>query len=79
MNARDRPGPKRFYAIELNEDDTVDVYLIPSGTVYETDIGIKEYDVDVRVVRGIVPWKGIEDDIRAHFEAWCESGEAICI
>lgn len=79
MNARDRPGPKRFYAIEPNEDGTVDVYLIPSGTVYDTDIGIKEYDVDVRVVRGVVPLEGIEDDIRTRFEAWCESGEAICI
>lgn len=79
MNARDQPSPKRFYAIEQNEDGTVDVYLIPSGTVYDTDMGIKEYDVDVRVVRGVVPWEGIECDIRTRFEAWCESGEAICI
>lgn len=79
MKARDRPSPKRFYAIEWNEDDTVDVYLIPSSTIYETDLGIKECDVDVRVVRGVVPFAGIEDDIRARFDAWCESGEVICI
>lgn len=79
MNARDRPFTKRFYAIELNDDGTVDVYLIPSGIVYETETGIKEYDIDVRVVRGVVPWAGIEEDIRARFNAWCESGEAICI
>ena len=34
-------------------------------------------DVKVRVVRGVVPWPGIEDDIRARYEAWCESGEEI--
>lgn len=71
-----RDGPKRFYNLSENEDGTVDVYLAPDVTVYHTDEGT-EYDVKLRVVRGIVPWPGLEDDIRARYQAWCESGEVI--
>lgn len=77
MNARDRPCSKRFYAIEWNDNDTVNVYLIPFGTAYDTDIGIKEHDIDVRVVRGVTPWPELEDDIRQRYESWCEAGEVI--
>ena len=55
----------------------MDVYLSPDVRAYDTDLGIKEYDVSVRLVRGIVPWDGLEEDIRARYEAWCESGEVI--
>jgi len=55
----------------------VDVYLSPDVRAYDTDLGIKEYDVSGRLVRGIVPWDGLEEDIRARYEAWCESGEVI--
>lgn len=73
---RDRPK-KKHYTIVLNDDGLVDVYLCPDVRVYETDIGINEFDVSVRVVRGVVPWIGIEEDIRARYDAWCESGEVI--
>lgn len=73
---RDRPK-KKHYTIVPNDDGLVDVYLCPDVRVYETDIGINEFDVSVRVVRGVVPWIGIEEDIRARFAAWCESGEVI--
>lgn len=73
---RDHPG-KRFYAIDPQEDGTVDVYLAPEVFTYETGIGVKEYDVKVRVVRGVEPWPEIEDDIRARYCAWCESGEEV--
>lgn len=73
--ARDRP--KKFYHIADNADGTVDVFLQPVVTVYHTDAGIDEYDVRVRVVRGIVPWEGMEDDIRTRFDAWCEEAEVI--
>lgn len=76
---RDHPSCKnrKFYAIEEQPDGTVDVYLSPIVCVYDTDLGVLEYDISVRVVRGVVPWDGIEDDVRARFNSWCESGEVI--
>lgn len=68
---------RHFYALDPQEDGTVDVYLAPVICVYETDLGVREYDISVRIVRGVVPWPEIEDDIRARFDAWCESGEVI--
>jgi len=73
---RDEPHGRTFYEIITNNDNTVDVYLSPDVTIYDAD-GIKEYDVQARVVRGIVPWDGLEEDIRARYDAWCESGEVI--
>lgn len=76
--ARDPPThDRRFYAIEQMDDGTVDVYLAPVVCTYETDLGIREYDISVRVVRGVVPWPEIEDDIRARYDSWCESGTVI--
>jgi len=77
-SARDHPG-REFYCIEPQNDGTVDVYLVPAVRVYDTDMGIREYDISIKVVRGVEPWQGLEDDIRARFQAWCESGEAIPI
>lgn len=71
-----RDAPRRFYSIEENEDGTVDVYLAPDVTIYPTDAGA-EYDIQVRIVRGVEPWEGLEADIRARYDAWCESGEVI--
>lgn len=68
-NPRDRPPRhRRFYAIDERQDGTADVYLLPV---------LHDCDVQVRVVRGVIPWSGIEDDIRARFDAWCECGEVI--
>ena len=76
---RDHPESmgRRLYHIMENDNGTIDVFLNPRVMAYDTDIGIREFDVKVRVVRGVVPWPGIEDDIRARYEAWCESGEEI--
>lgn len=69
-------SPRKFYDILGNEDGTVDVYLAPDVTVYPITDG-QEYDVQLRVVRGVVPWPDLENDIRARYDAWCESGEVI--
>ena len=55
----------------------MDVYLNPDAQFYDTDLGVREYDMTVRIVRGVVPWEGIEDDIRARYHAWCESAEVV--
>ena len=44
-----------------------------------TPEGQTDYDVEVPVMRGVVPWDGMEDDIRARYEAWCESAQWICL
>lgn len=74
---RDHPKGKAFYEIIPGEGGTVDVYLTPEVTVYPVEDGRREYDVRVRVVRGVAPWDGLEADIRARYEAWCESAEVI--
>ncbi len=60
---RDHPEEIKFYSIIPQEDGTVDVYLSP-----ETPRRIK-------VVKGIVPWDGIEEDIRRRYSSWCFVGE----
>lgn len=74
---RDHPRGKRFYEIVPGDGGTVDVFLRPEVTTYDTDLGVREYDMRVRVVRGVVPWDGLEDDIRARYEAWCAEAEVI--
>lgn len=70
---------RRFYLIEPNEDGTVDVLLNPQSNPMTTEDGFTDYMFTAIVVRGIVPFDGIEEDIRARFQAWCESGEEISI
>lgn len=75
---RDHPTKgKRFYSIDVREDGLVDVYLAPVVITYDTDIGIREFDISVRVVRGVEPWPELEEDVRRRYDAWCESGEEI--
>lgn len=76
---RDHPASmsRKFYAIDVQLDGTVDVYLSPVLCEYDTDLGVREYDIRIRVVRGVIPWEGLEEDIRARFDSWCESGEII--
>lgn len=59
----DRPRP--FYAIRDNGDGTADVYL---------DTG---QDGLLRAVRGVVPFEGMEEDIRKRYADWCASAEVI--
>lgn len=74
---RDHPRGKQFYEIVPGNGGTVDVFLRPEVTTYDTVLGVREYDLRVRVVRGVVPWDGLEDDIRARYEAWCAEAEVI--
>lgn len=68
---------RNFYRLSENEDGTVDVYLAPQVEAYRTDEGGIEHDIDLRVVRGVEPFDGLEEDIRARYDAWCESAEII--
>lgn len=70
---------KKIYAILENEDGTVDVYLRPEIQVYRLPEGQKEYDGTVGVIRGIVPWNGMEEDIRRRFDDWCAEAARIDI
>lgn len=70
-------GGRTFYSLLAQEDGTVDVYLTPDVTTYDTNEGVREYDISVRIVRGVVPWDGMEDDIRARYDAWCDSAEVV--
>lgn len=63
-----------FYWLEPRGDGLIDVFLIPSGTVYVGPDGFMEYDADVR---GVKPSPGLEDDIRARYSAWCNTGESM--
>ena len=51
-----------FYAVHQRDDGTVDVHLMP-------------FDGMTLIVCGVVPWDGMEDDIRARYYAWCESAQ----
>ena len=70
-------GRTEFYALVKQEDGTVDVYLTPDAHIYSTDAGVREYDMTVRIVRGVAPWDGLESDIRARYYAWCDSAEVV--
>ena len=43
--------------------------LTPDAHIYSTDAGVREYDMTVRIVRGVAPWDGLESDIRARYYA----------
>ena len=68
---------RQFYAMQERADGAVDVYLKPRVYPLTTPEGATDYDVCVLVVRGVVPYKGLENDIRARYSAWCESAEEI--
>lgn len=67
-----------FYSIQPNGDGTVDVYLIPEGRIYRTSSGT-EIDAVLLAVRGIVPFPGMEWDIRRRYGDWCAAAEKIDI
>jgi len=74
---RDRPAVENdFYSIQPNDNGTVDVLLRPVIHPMIAD-GVTDYDISVICVPGVVPWDGLEDDIRARFDDWCKSGETI--
>lgn len=57
---------KRFYALLYHEDGSVDVYLMPDAQ-----------EAPIYIVRGVIPWEDMEQDIRRRFYDWCASGERI--
>jgi retron-type reverse transcriptase len=69
---------RKFFTIHENEDGTADVYLTPDIHPAAAD-GITDHDIAVRVVRGIVPYDGMEKDIRDRYDDWCESAETILL
>ena len=78
MKASDAPpGGRHFYCIHENEDGTVDIYLRPDVLPKKTDEGAVDYDVAVLAVKNVEPYEGMEEDIRARFDAWCKSAEVI--
>lgn len=77
-NGNQPPGNGRqFYYILEQEDGTVDVYLRPDVIPATTEDGATDYDVAVLVVRGVEPFDGLEDDIRARYDKWCDSAEVV--
>jgi hypothetical protein len=74
-----RPAPKptihAHYLIEPSEYPgrvNVSLYRV---TVYPIDDGFKEYDIDGFKLTGIVPFDGMEEDIRLRFDSWLKTAE----
>ena len=72
-----RDHPKSFYTIEDQGDGTCDVYLFPYCSGSEECSRASDYRCGFLVVRGIIPFDGMEEDIRRRFYAWVESGRYI--
>lgn len=61
-----KPGRLRpFYKIHENGDGTADIY-------FDGENGTVE-----RVMKGIIMYEGIEEDIRRNFDKWRQSAEVI--
>ena len=70
---------RSFFEIVDNGDGTADIYF-DKGTAFPmTDDITGGCDVDVlcRVMKGVVLFDGIEEDIRERYESWYESAEVI--
>lgn len=69
---------RKYYDLIAQPDGTVDVYLMPAACVWDADLGgVRLYGCGLRVVRGVVPWDGLEGDVRARFDVWCEAAEMV--
>ena len=84
MNTANAPPEtgRHFYSIVPSGEGTVDVYLNPAIEPMTTEDGITDYDIAVRVVHGVDPLDprfggDLEGHIRAHYDAWRDSGEMI--
>lgn len=57
----------------------MDIYLDPHVYPLSTEDGATDYDITVRLVRGVDPsaFNDLETNIREHFKDWCECGEMI--
>ena len=75
---RDHPEGERviksdFYSIRYLGNGTADVYLFPEGRVYDIGDGRREYDVTALLLEGVKVWPGMEESIRAEYQAWCDA------
>ena len=70
---------RSFFDIVDNGDGTADIYF-DKGTVFPmTDEITGGTDVDIlcRVLKGVVLFDGIEEDIRRRYEDWYQSAKII--
>lgn len=58
-----------FYVVDRETEESVSVYLFFRDTAPEMN--------GIYVVRGVVPWEGMEEDIRARYTRWCEESEPL--
>jgi len=65
----------KFYNIHDNGDGTADITLRP----YRKEARKEDEEEEIRIMRGVVLFDGIENDIRERFSAWCESAEKIIL
>jgi len=86
MNAASTPPKygRRLYYIHDKGDGTVDVYLRPGISPKTDHHGCADHDSIAIVVRDVDPNDAdfggdLEGHIRAHYTAWCESGEEVYI
>jgi len=77
MNRQKPPAGRRFYAIYENEDGTANVYLHPEVLPAKAEDENSGYNTRILAVLHVEPFDGLEEDIRARYEAWCESAEVI--
>ena len=67
---RDHPIiSKGQYAIVPQVDGTADVYLTPRAEAHKDGAFV------LCVIRGVNLFPGIEEDIRARYDSWCESAD----
>lgn len=72
---------RSFYEIVDNGDGTADIYF-DKGTVFPMNddlTGKTDFDVLCRVLKGVVLFDGIEDDIRERYESWYQSADVILL
>ena len=78
---RDHPLHTDFYDVVRQDDGTYDIYLQHELLPKVIEYGIKDYDIKVYAVRGIIPWwediSELEEDIRKRFRDYIESAEVI--
>ena len=78
MKENDTPPDKRhFYTIHNNDDGTVNVYLRPITLPKKTEGSIADHDIRILAVFHVQPFEGMEEDIRARYNDWCDSAEDI--
>ena len=61
------------YAVEKRADGLANLWLCRQVVTYTTEDGMREFDVDIRVMCGIPENEIDESDIRARFESWWDA------